>query len=411
MLRSKPLPSLKTITSDFLIIGGGIIGLSIGRCLKKIFPDTKVILLEKEYTCGLHASGRNSGVLHAGFYYTPDSLKAKFTKVGNQQLTAYCEEKKIPLNRCGKLVVAKNEKDLSTMDELLQRGKENGVVLYDLTETEAQTIEPRVITYQRALFSPHTFSVNPTQVIMSLQKDAENEGVQIHCNVKYLKKLSNNIFLTTMRRYEAGYVINAAGLYADQIANNFNFAKNYRILPFKGIYLYSNEPQHSIRTHIYPVPDLKNPFLGVHFTVTVDGKVKIGPTAIPALWREQYNLINHFNISELIDILSRQIKLFVSSEFDFKKLAVEEMKKCSKFYLLQLAATLAKKIEKKNFTKFGPPGIRAQLLNLKEKKLEMDFIVEGDKNSFHILNAVSPGFTSALPFAQYVCAKIAKLLA
>ncbi|OGT36487.1 MAG: FAD-dependent oxidoreductase [Gammaproteobacteria bacterium RIFCSPHIGHO2_12_FULL_37_14] len=398
------------ITADFLVIGGGVIGLSLGRCLKKTFSDANVIVLEKEKECGLHASGRNSGVLHAGFYYTPDSLKAKFTRLGNQLLTEYCEEKKIPINKCGKLVVAKDEKDLVSLDELLKRGRNNDVILHEISELEAQKIEPRAITYQRALFSPTTSSVDPTQIIKSIKQDAEREGVQIHCETKYLKKKANNIILTTAGEYQAGYVINSGGLYADKIAMDFDFSENYRILPFKGIYLYSNEPSFSIRTHVYPVPDLKNPFLGVHFTATVDGRIKIGPTAIPAFWREQYNFFDRFKFTELTDILIRQIGLFMSSNFDFKKIALEEIRKYSKTHLVQLASTLIQGIRKENFTNFGKTGIRAQLLNVKEKKLEMDFILEGDKYSMHILNAVSPGLTSSMPFSQHICDKIKQLV-
>lgn len=397
------------ITSDFLVIGGGIIGLNLARCLKGNFPDAKIIVIEKELDCGFHASGRNSGVLHAGFYYTPDSLKAKFTRLGNQLLTEYCEEKKIFINKCGKLVVAKDEKDLPSLNELLKRGRSNSVELHEISETEAKKIEPRVITYQQALFSPNTSSVDPKQVISSMKQDAQNEGIIIHCGVSYIKKLASEILLTTAGKYQAGYIVNAAGLYADKIAKNFNFSNNYCILPFKGIYLYSNEPLFSIRTNIYPVPDLKNPFLGVHFTVNVDGRVKIGPTAIPAFWREQYDFLNRFKLSEFVDILSRQMSLFMFSNFDFKKLALEEIQKYSRARLVQLASSLATQVKIENFTKFGPPGIRAQLLNIKEKKLEMDFILEGDNKSMHILNAVSPGFTSCLPFSQYVCDKIVQL--
>lgn len=403
------MSKLSITTTDFLVIGGGIIGLNVARYLKKMFSDAKIIVIEKEKQCGLHASGRNSGVLHAGFYYTPDSLKARFTRLGNQMLTEYCDQKKIPINKCGKLVVAKDANDLILLDELLKRGKENDVILHDISEAEAKQIEPRAITYQRALYSPTTSSVNPAQVIEAMVQDAKNEGIQVHYLARYLKKLDNAL-LTTNHKYQAGYIVNAGGLYADKIARDFQFSKNYRILPFKGIYLYSDEPKFSIGTHIYPVPDLENPFLGVHFTVTADGKVKIGPTAIPAFWREQYQYFHRFKFTELLDIVIRQMGLFIFSNFNFKKLAVEEIKKYSKSYLVQLAASMATKVAKENFTEFGPPGIRAQLLNIKEKKLEMDFILEKDKTSMHILNAVSPGFTSSLPFCQYVCDEIKQIL-
>lgn len=393
-------------TSDFLIIGGGIVGLSLACELKKMFTDASITLLEKEVECGLHASGRNSGVLHAGFYYTPDSLKAKFTRLGNQLLTAYCDERHIPLNKCGKLVVTTNDEELIVLQELLTRGKKNQVILHELTELEVKALEPRAKTYRRALFSPTTSSVDPKKVIAAMKQDANTLGIQIHCGVKYLKKIKNNMIHTTKGNYAAGYVINAAGLYADKIARDFDFSKQYRILPFKGIYLYSNEQSKAIRTHIYPVPDLKNPFLGVHFTITIDGKVKIGPTAIPAFWREQYHGWQNFKFNEMTDILLRQFLLFFGAKFDFKKLALEELKKYSRSKLAYLASHLATDISPAHYRTFGKPGIRAQLLNVKEKKLEMDFILEGDNKSMHILNAVSPGFTSAFPFSQYVCERI-----
>jgi L-2-hydroxyglutarate oxidase len=397
-------------TSDFIIIGGGIIGLNIARQMKKKYPDATVSLLEKEKACGLHASTRNSGVLHAGFYYTSDSLKAKFTKLGNQMLTAYCDERAIPINKCGKLVVSKDEADLQGLDVLLQRGRANGVVLQDITEAEARQIEPRVLTCQRALFSPTTSSVDPKQVMTAMIADAVQEGIQIYCDTQYIKGKKNGELMTTQGVFQAGYVINAAGLYADKIARDFNFSEHYRILPFKGLYLYSNEPAYSIKTLIYPVPDLNNPFLGVHLTINAAGQVKLGPTALPAFWREQYDSWRRFNVAEFADILCRQAGLLLNSQFNFKHIAFEEIKKCSKSHMVRLSTALASGVQREHYTRFGVPGIRAQLLNIREKKLEMDFIIEGDKHSIHILNAVSPGFTSSLPFSEYVGERVQALI-
>ncbi len=395
--------------SDFLIIGGGIIGISIARELKRGYPDSTVTVLEKEERFGFHASGRNSGVLHAGFYYTPDSLKAQFTKVGNQLLTRYCETKKLPINRCGKLVVAKDHHDHAAMDELLSRGCKNGITLEEVTENEAKKMEPRVKTCERAIFSPTTATVDPLRVLESVVQDALQEGVTIHYGAMYQKKNGQQL-VTSDGIYESEYVVNAAGLYADVIARDFGFSNRYRILPFKGLYLYSNEPPGSFRTNIYPVPDLRNPFLGVHVTVTVEGNAKIGPTAIPAFWREQYDGFANFRFPELIDLLMRQISLLGSSNFDFKRLAFQELRKYSRSYLIHLASDLANGVDIGAYTRWGKPGIRAQLFDVSKKRLEMDFVVEGDKHSMHVLNAVSPGFTCSMPFASYVCEKIAQEL-
>ena len=391
---------------DFLVIGGGVIGISIARELKSRNPNSGVCILEKEHQCGLHASSRNSGVLHAGFYYTADSLKARFTKEGNQRLTKYCEVKNLALKKCGKLVVAQNESELVWLDELMTRARNNGVPLELITDKESQAIEPRAKTYQKALFSPTTASINPTELVKSLLSDAIQEGVQLKTNTQYIHRVGKSSIKTSNGIFEAKYIINAAGLYADKIGRDFNFSKDYRILPFKGLYLYSNEPLGALNTHIYPVPDLTNPFLGVHFTITSDDKIKIGPTAIPAFWREQYQGWSNFNMPELTEIILRQAGLFLSSNFDFKALAFRELKKYSKPLLVSLATKLAKGVDIKHYREWGLAGIRAQLLNIRKKELEMDFVLEGDKQSMHILNAISPGLTCALPFADYVCDQI-----
>lgn len=391
--------------SDFLVIGGGIIGISIARELAKKYSGAKVALIEKESHCGLHASGRNSGVLHAGFYYTADSLKAKFTRQGNQRLTEYCQLKKISLNRCGKLVVAQDESELAWLDELMKRGRKNGVELQEITAQEAREIEPRAKTFQKALFSPTTSSVDPVEVLRAMQSDAIEDGVEIHTGARYIKRRGQGV-LTSSGLFEAKYIVNAAGLYADQVGRDFGFSQKYRILPFKGLYLYSDEAPGSLRTNIYPVPDLENPFLGVHFTVTAQGKVKIGPTAIPAFWREQYAGLGNFKFQELVDLSLRQLSLFLASNFDFKKLAWREIRKYSRRRLVKLASPLLDGVRLSQYKKWGKAGIRAQLLNIQDKKLEMDFVLEGDDRSMHVLNAVSPGFTCAIPFSQYVCEQI-----
>lgn len=395
-------------TCDFLVVGGGIMGISLARELKTRFHGAKVVLIEKENECGLHASGRNSGVLHAGFYYSADSLKAKFTRVGNTLLTEYCDSRKLKINKCGKLVVAKNESELAYLDELLRRGRKNGVPLQEITEAEAKTIEPRVKTCRRAIYSPTTSSVDPVEVMLALKTDALREGIEIHTGVRYIRRTGRGV-LTSSEEYQADYVVNVAGLYADKIGRDFGFSTDYRILPFKGLYLYSEEPPGTLRTHIYPVPDLRNPFLGVHFTLTPTGRFKIGPTAIPAFWREQYAGLDNFKLEEFLEIICRQLGLFAFSNFDFKQLAVEEIRKYSRSRLVSLASDLLEGVKVESYKVWGKPGIRAQLLNIKEKKLEMDFVLDGDDKSLHVLNAVSPAFTCAIPFSQHLCDEIVRL--
>jgi len=345
-------------STDYLVVGGGVIGLNIARELKRRNSSASVLLIEKEISCGSHASSRNSGVLHAGFYYSADSLKAKFTAEGNRALTKYCLDKKLFIHRCGKLVVAQNESELESLAELKRRGDRNGVELSEITEADAKKIEPRVKTYQKALFSPATSTVDPAQVLSAMREDALKEGVKIEEGVRYVGKKKNCV-ITTKGAYYAGYIVNCAGLYADKIALDFGFSKNYRIVPFKGIYLYSDEAAHTYKTHIYPVPNLKNPFLGVHLTVTVEGKAKIGPTAIPAFWREQYKGFDNFKLMEMTEIMFREAGLLFFSGFDFKKLAIEEMQKYSKKVMVSMAGKIIEGVKPENYQVWGRPGIRA----------------------------------------------------
>jgi len=394
---------------DFLIIGGGIVGLTLALELKKQFVDATISIIEKESHPGVHASGRNSGVLHAGFYYTADSLKAKLCRDGNFAWRQYCEDNKLTLNHCGKLVVARDEEELNGLDELYRRGQVNNVELEMISAADAVEIEPTVYTFERALWSPTTATVNPLEVVQSIQKKLGDNDISILNNTAYIRKTGDEV-VTSNGKFTPGYVINAAGLYADQIAKDFNFSQDYKILPFKGLYLYANDDGLKLKTNVYPVPDLRNPFLGVHFTVTAENKTKIGPTAIPAFWRENYTGWDKFNLEELLDIVGIDASLFLTNNFGFRRLAFKEMQKYSKKKLVQLAGTLLRNIEQKDFKQWGKPGIRAQLINIKTKQLEMDFKFEGDDKSFHVLNAVSPAFTCAIPFSEYLVAKIREKL-
>lgn len=396
-------------TTDFIIIGGGIIGLCLAIEAQKKYPQSLVTVIEKENDFAYHASGRNSGVLHAGFYYTADSLKAQFTREGCRRWKEYCRAKNIKMNECGKLVVAKDASEIESLEELYRRGKMNGVEIEEISESEAKKIEPRVKTYKKALFSPSTASVNPKDIVHSLLNDARSLGIRLITGIKYTGRIPQGIE-TNKGPITAKYVINSAGLYADKIAKDFGFSKNYKILPFKGLYLYSNEQAGSVKTNIYPVPNLKNPFLGVHYTLTVDNKIKIGPTAIPAFWREHYQGFERFKMGECADIFGTELKLLIKNDLNFRSLALEEIKKYSRKKMVELASHLLEGVKFDDYTTWGKPGIRAQLLDITKNKLEMDFRYEGDNKSFHVLNAVSPAFTCALPFSEFLLEKIENLI-
>ena len=370
--------------------------------LKERFPESSIVVLEKEKEVAMHSSGRNSGVLHAGFYYTANSLKAKFTKDGNAALKEFCKIRGLKVNECAKVVVAQNEEELLGLKELKKRGETNGVELNWMSSDDLEYKYQNIKTYKQALFCPSTATVNPKEVTLEFKKYIEELNVEVLLDCKYIKKLESNEIVTTKGTFKAKKIINCAGLYADKIAKNFGFSKEFVIIPFKGIYLKDKNNISNLQTNIYPVPNLKNPFLGVHYTLTVDNESKIGPTAIPAFWRENYKGFDNFSLSEFIQIIFYEAKLFLTNAFGFRQLAWSEVKKYNLSHLKGLATKLTQNMDHMGYDSWSTPGIRAQLLNTNTLELVQDFVVEGDENSVHVLNAVSPAFTSSIPFASWV---------
>jgi len=390
---------------DYLIIGAGVIGLAVARELKSRFPTARITVIEKEGHVAEHGSGRNSGVLHAGFYYSADSLKAKFCRDGNVLMKEYVAKHNLKVLHTRKLVVATNEQEQATIHELKRRGDVNGVEVEIVNERQMALIDPNAATHKEALYSPSTSTVDPVEICRSLAHELMDQGVEILLHHPYRERVdamtvkAGNILIT------ADKIINCAGLYADKIARDFGFCRDYTIIPFKGLHIFYTGPTPPVSTLIYPVPNLKNPFLGVHFNLTVHGKVKLGPTAIPAFWRENYHGWQHFNPEELAAIAAWELKLLATNAFNFRAMAFEELRKYSRKHLIALARPMVKQLDEDGFTKWARPGIRAQLLHKKRLELVQDFIVEGDDKTVHVLNAVSPAFTSSMAFAKYVVEK------
>ncbi len=400
---------MRSETCDVLVVGAGIVGLNLALEARRRHPDARVVALEKEDRLAAHASGRNSGVLHAGFYYASDTLKARFTREGNRRMKAFCRQRDLPLRECGQLVVCRDRSEHEGLERLLERGRANGVEVEAVSEAEAREREPRARTAGRALWSPATASVDPVAVTRAFGRAAREAGAEVRTGVACRGRNPDGTVATDRGPIDAGYVVNAAGLHADRVARDFGFSEHCRILPFKGLYLRSPEPPGALRTHVYPVPDLSKTFLGVHLTAGVDGRLEIGPTATPAFWREHYRGLENFRAGELLRILARQADLFLRDAFGFRSLAAEELKKHLRPVLVRRAAELADGLDPDDDWRWGRPGVRAQLVDVEERELVTDFRVEGDDRSFHVLNAISPGFTCAVPFREHCWDRIEEL--
>jgi L-2-hydroxyglutarate oxidase LhgO len=386
--------------TDVLIVGAGIVGLSIGIALLQAEKGLRVLIVDKESAAGEHASGRNSGVLHAGFYYSPDSLKAKFCREGNLELRKLCRENSIPIQECGKVVVSRNSEEDGRLDLLYSRGLSNGVELELLEKTELSKYEPLAITHQRFLWSPNTAISDPRAVIKAMVSKFEGLGGKLSYGQRIeFQRTQDGV---SAKKFRAKYVINSAGAQSDRLAKELGLAKRYAMVPFMGVYRAVSSDYLPLKRLVYPVPHPINPFLGVHFTLTLDGKVKIGPTAIPILGREQYSLFEGWSLSDIGQAITATKALIKGQSHKFGEILKSELPKLQERSLVRESALLVpgalsiRKWQKK------PPGIRSQLVDIKTGKLEQDFIVENFKNSTHILNAVSPGWTSALPFGRWV---------
>lgn len=388
-------------TADVAVVGGGVVGLAMADALLAARPGSTVVVLDKERHLGEHASGRNSGVLHAGFYYSPDSLKAQLTRRGNVLLHEFCDEHGVPVRRCGKVVVTRSEAELPALDELLSRALANDVPVEPVDEGQARELEPLARTVGRALWSPTTSSASPALVLDALAARVRRRGGEIRLGTEVLSAGPGTV-RTRSGTLHVGHVVNAAGLQADRVARWFGLCDDYVVLPFKGLYWYGDWAPGRLRRHVYPVPDPRDPFLGVHLTVTVDGRAKVGPTAIPALWREDYGGVRGFSARDAAEVARTLPRFLRSPHHDVPALLRSELPKYRRRHLVAEAARLVPSVRAEDFATRGRPGVRAQLFHLPSRRLEMDFVVRGDEHSTHVLNAVSPAWTSSLAVAEHV---------
>jgi L-2-hydroxyglutarate oxidase LhgO len=394
---------------DLAVIGGGIMGLAVADTFLAAQPGAKVAVIDKEPHLAAHASGRNSGVIHAGFYYAPESLKARLTRRGNILMHDFCDEQGLRIRRTGKLVVATHESQLSALDTLRDRGLSNGVPLELIDEAQARELEPRVYTTVRALWSPTTSVGDPRAVVTALATRVHARGGRVELGSEVRAGSAGWIDVAqggSTERLAAGHIVACAGLRAIDVARWFGFGTDFAMLPFAGRYRYLDVPPGWLQRQIYPVPDPRNPFLGVHLTLTADGRIKLGPTATPVLWGEAYGGLRGFSAREAWGTVRHYPRLWAGGHHDLSALAAAEMPRLCSSGLLREAARLVPSVAGCRLAERAPTGVRAQVLHIPTGRLEMDFVVEGDDRSTHLINGVSPGWTSSFAVADHVVGRI-----
>lgn len=393
-----------------VVIGAGIIGITIAReaALSKLFEE--IIIIEKERQAGFHASSRNSGVIHSGFYYSPDSKKANFCSEGNRLMRDYILTNSLSFNPCGKVVVSKNECDDKTIQILGNRAKQNNCVVKVLNASEIDKYEPAAKTNQLFLWSPNTWSASPLEILNCLLKEIKEYGVKIMLGKKVVEAKEKSIILEDGKKLNYDYLVNASGGYALSIAKLFGIQTKYKILPFKGLYLKSVDILDHFKSHIYPVPDINQPFLGIHTTITSDNFLKLGPTAIPVFSPENYQIFQKLDLQLTPEIISLQLALLMENNFKFRDLAFREFKYLFKKNIVNSAQNLTSiKLSKHKYDWYSP-GIRAQLYDTELKQLENDIVIEKRNTCFHLLNSISPAWTCSFKTAKYILEQITKII-
>jgi len=396
---------------DYIIIGGGIVGVSTAWQLQQRFPEKRIALLEKEDDFAKHQTGHNSGVIHAGVYYQPGSMKAQFCKQGVQATIDFCQQHGIPYEQCGKLIVATNELEYERMLALFERCGENGIEAELLNEQQLKQKEPN-ITGLGAIWVKQTGIVNYQKVTQKLAEEFKKLGGHVFLKHEVVKLDETSSAMTVIAKHAkqtvimtCNFLVTCSGLMADRTTKMLNIKTDFQIIPFRGEYYQLPHQHDQIVNHlIYPVPDPDLPFLGVHLTRMIDGSVTVGPNAVQGFKREGYGKIN-ISLKDIWDMICfmgfwRVIKnnfkvgLIETKNSWFKKGYLKTVQKyCPTLTLSDL--------------KPYPAGIRAQAV-MKDGSMVHDFLFAHSERSLHVCNAPSPAATSAMPIGHYICDKIAE---
>ena len=387
---------------DIAIVGGGIVGLSTAMALSTQAPRLRLLVVEKEPRLGAHQTGHNSGVIHSGIYYRPGSLKASLCVTGAKALIAFCQSHGIPVKQCGKLVIATSQEELPRLEALYVRGQANGVPdLALLGPEEIQEREPHAAGI-RALWVPSAGIVDFTQVAKTYAEILRRQGVLIQTNTRLLKSsLTGGTLLlqTSQGQIQSRYLINCAGLHADRVARQSLSPAPLTIVPFRGEY-YELLPHRRalVRGLIYPVPDPRFPFLGVHLTRRIDNRVEAGPNALLALKREGYRKTD-FSLRDTWEMLTYPGLWRMAARY-WRTGLTELLRSVGKQAFVRSVQRLVPKIQAEDLVP-AEAGVRAQMLDRAGVLLD-DFFLEFTERAIHVCNAPSPAATASLAIGETI---------
>ena len=390
---------------DFVVIGGGIVGLSTAWTLLRRYPGAGVVVLEKEETLARHQTGHNSGVIHSGVYYKPGSMKARFAREGGNRLVELCEEHGVAYEICGKVILATEPEEIPRLRNIYERGIENGLAVEKIGPEELGELEPYA-TGLAALKVPSTGIVDFVGVAGAFARMIADEGgeLRVGTEVTGISETGDRVELrTSSESIRARVLINCAGLHSDRVAALAGVETGARIVPFRGEY-YDLAPKsrHLVKNLIYPVPDPSFPFLGVHFTRKVQGGVETGPNAVLGLAREGYKKTD-FRARDLAEVLSYPAFWRLASR-NWRTGAGEVFRSLSKKAFVRGLRRLVPQVEEDDLVPVEA-GVRAQAL-MKDGTLADDFLIVEGERSVHVLNAPSPAATACIPIGEAIVDRV-----
>ena len=392
--------------ADIVIIGGGVVGLATAYHLKQIEPKKSIVVLEKEAVIAAHQTGNNSGVIHSGIYYKPGSLKAINCRKGKLALEKFCKEQGVNYESCGKVIVATSKEEIPTMNKIYDRGKENGVSCKIIDDKELKDLEPHAAGVA-AIHVPEAGIINYKNFCSVLAEKIQLSGGKILLGekVNFITPSRDKVNVQTENglEFEAGKVINCAGLYSDIIADKGGAKSEMKIIPFRGEYYELTDSAKSlVKNLIYPVPDPNFPFLGVHFTRMIDGGVECGPNAVLAFAREGYGKLK-INPNELLESLCYPGFIKLASKY-WKTGLGEIWRSLSKQAFVKALSVLVPEIKSEDLKK-APAGVRAQAVSLDGSMVD-DFYFSRNGNVLNVCNAPSPAATASLNIAKVISEKV-----